>query len=353
MKITKAYFLSISMIAIGTSLIAQQDYHFSQFYAAPITYNPANAGAFENDVRALVNYRSQYGSISDPYKSFGFAADAPIKISTDPYDRNFLGVGLSVVSDNAGVVDYNSLNISGNVAYAIDLGGTEQNPHFISVGLQVGLMQRSIQLDQASWENQWTGVGFNQSLASGERLSGTYNESNIDLGGGVTWYNAIDDNTRILLGASVLHANAPKIAILGNNEALMRKYTGHASMAITPPGGQVTYLPNLLIMFQGQNRIIDLGSEVEFSFWDRTQFTDFRNNLSLNIGAYYRYKDAIYFIGRVNYYDFSVGVSYDFTASQLSENNNGQGGVELVLSYRTSFSGPGTNRQKLSRSKGL
>lgn len=334
--------------------MAQQDYHFSQFFAAPITYNPANAGAFESDIRGMLNYRHQYGSLSDqPYSTIGFAADAPIKLTHEAYDQNFLGVGLSVVNDKAGAVKFNTLNIAGNVAYAIDLGGTDVAPHFISVGLQFGFVQRTLDLNSGSWENQWTGTSFNQGMASGENASGSINESNIDLGAGLTYYKTFRNETRLLLGGSVLHANAPKVDLIGSDEDLMRKYIAHASMAINPNNSQVTYLPNLFVMFQGPNHVIDIGSEIEFSMWDRTQFTDFRNNLSMNLGAYYRYKDAIYFIGRVNYFDFSFGVSYDFTASSLSQVNNGMGGVELVLSYRKNFTGPGTNRQKLIRSKGL
>ncbi len=343
----------IGMMMVVSTVSAQQDYHFSQFFASPITYNPANTGAFNADFRASANYRSQYGSIAEPYTTISVAADAPIKLTNEVYDRNFLGVGLAVVSDNAGTADFNTLHIAGSAAYAIDMGGTATAPHFVSVGIQIGYLQRSIDFDKVTWESQWTGTSFNQGMESNEAYTGRMVETNIDLGGGISWYNTISENTRLLLGASVLHANAPKIEMVGAQDALLRKYTGHLSLAVNMPDQDVTYYPNVMVMFQGPNRIIDIGTEVEFSLWDRTQFTDFRNNLSTNIGAYYRYKDAIYFIGRVNYYDFSLGISYDFTASRLSENNNGQGGVEVVLGYRTRFTGPGTQRQKLIRSKGL
>jgi type IX secretion system PorP/SprF family membrane protein len=340
--------------ALGfTGLSAQQDYHFSQFFAAPITYNPSTAGAFESDFRAMLNYRNQYGAIANPYQTFAFAADAGIKLTKEAYDRNFLGVGLSVINDNAGVGGFNNFIISGSGSYAIDLGGTDANPHYLALGLQFGYNQRSLDLNAFSWETQWTGVSFNQSIASGESATGQFSEGNFTLGGGVSWFKSFGDASRLLVGGAVLHANAPQVDILGSNEALMRKYVGHASMVIVPNNDAVTLLPNAFVMFQGPNRIIDIGSEIEFRLWERTDFTDFRNNLSLNLGAYYRVQDAIYFIARANYYDFSLGISYDFTASQLAENNNGRGGVELVLSYRTSFSGPGTNRQKLIKSKGL
>ena len=332
---------------------AQQDFHYSQFFASPITYNPANSGAFEDDIRGTLNYRNQYGSVAEPYRTFGLSVDAPIKISNDAYDQNFLGVGLTVVNDNAGTIDFNQLHIAGSAAYAIDLGGTEPNPHYISLGLQIAFVQRSMNFTNSTWETQWTGTNFNQSASSGEAYVGNLTEANVSLGGGISWFNAISDNARILAGAAVLNANTPSMELLGREDDLLRKYTGHVSMAVAPETQSVIYYPNLFVMFQGPNRIIDIGSEVEFSLWERTDFTDFKNNLSLNLGAYYRVQDAIYFIGRVNYYDLSLGVSYDFTASQLSENNNGQGGVELVIGYRTTFSGPGTNRQKLIRSKGL
>lgn len=332
---------------------AQQDFHYSQFFASPITYNPANSGAFEDDIRGTLNYRNQYSSVAEPYRTFGISVDAPIKISDDAYDQNFLGLGLSVVNDNAGTIGFNQLHIAGSAAYAIDLGGTEQNPHFISLGLQIAFIQRSMNFSNSTWETQWTGTGFNQSTSSGEAYVGDLSESNVSLGGGISWFNSISDNARILAGAAVLNANTPSMELLGQEDNLLRKYTGHVSMAVAPETQNVIYYPNVFVMFQGPNRIIDVGSEIEFSLWERTEFTDHKNNLSLNLGAYYRVQDAIYFIGRVNYYDLSLGVSYDFTASQLAENNNGQGGVELVIGYRTTFNGPGVNRQKLIRSKGL
>jgi type IX secretion system PorP/SprF family membrane protein len=353
MRMMKNLPLAIISIFWSTLVLGQQDFHFSQFFAAPITFNPANSGAFEGDFRAMTNYRSQFGSTGEPFKTIGFAADMPIKLTKDAFDKNFLGVGLYVVNDNAGIIGFNNLHIAGSASYAIDLGGTNTNPHYIALGLQVGYMQRSLDMNAASWERQWSGINFNPGVASGEQSSGTLTEGNINLGAGATWFKSFSEDVRLIAGAAMLNANAPKVNLLGEEDNLFRKYVFHSSMVINAPGGNIRYLPNVFVMFQGPNRIIDFGAEAEFALWDRTQFTDFRNNLSANFGAYYRLQDAIYFIGRINYHDFSLGISYDFTASQLSNTNNGQGGVELVLGYRTRFSGPGTGRQKLINSKGL
>ena len=341
------------LLGLGFSAGAQQDYHFSQFFAAPITYNPATAGAFEADVRGSLVYRNQWSSVAEPYTTYGLSADMPLQVGNSRVSRDFIGIGLSVVNDKAGTSGFNTLNAAANVSYAIDLGGTEINPHFVAVGLQFGFLQRSTDLNKVTWENQWNGTGFNQGVNSGEPVAGNWAETDIDLGGGITYFYSFNDYTRMLVGGAVLHANKPKSVYFTGEEAMMRKFTLHGSMAISQPDANVTYLPHVFVMFQGPYRIIDVGSEIEFSLWERTEFTNFKNNLSTNIGAYYRYKDAMYLVGRVNYYDFSIGISYDFTLSGLNNFNNGNGGVELVLGYRTRFSGPGAQRQRLMNSKGL
>ncbi len=352
-KTLRNILLTVVALSAGGAAVSQQDYHFSQFFAAPITYNPATAGAFEGDFRSMVNYRNQYSALSEPFRTMAFTADMPIKLTDDAYDKNFLGVGLHVVSDNSGTVNFNTLHIAGSVSYALDLGGSDANPNYISFGLQGAYMQRSLDFSNATWENQWAGSGFNPGLASGEPFVGMMAEDNIVLGAGAVWFKSIDEDTRLLVGASLLNANAPRVELIGDEHPLFRKVVFHSGMSIRRPDANMTFLPNVFMVWQGPNRIIDVGGEVEFSLWDRTQFTDFRNNLSTNAGAYYRYQDAVYFIGRVNYYDFSLGISYDFTTSGLSRANNGQGGVELVLGYRTRFSGPGVRRQKLINSKGM
>lgn len=350
----KTRLITLAFAVFSSGLYAQQDFHFSQFFAAPITYNPANAGAFEGDFRGMVNYRNQYSALTaNPFTTMALAVDMPIKLTNEERDRNFLGAGLHVVNDNSGTLNFNTLHVTGSVSYALDLGGTNSNPNYIAVGLSFGFIQRSLDFANGTWERQWQGNAFNQGINSGEEYTGVLSEYNLVLGAGATWFKSIDENTRLIMGAALLNANAPGVELLGDESALFRKIVYHAGMVIGRDDGYVTFLPNVFTMFQGPNRIIDVGTEIEFTLWDRTQFTDFRNNMSTNIGAYYRVQDAVYFIARMNYYDFSLGISYDFTTSSLSRGNNGQGGMELVLGYRTRFSGPGTRRQKLVTGKGL
>ncbi|PZP41957.1 MAG: hypothetical protein DI598_17590, partial [Pseudopedobacter saltans] len=55
-----------------------QDPHFSQYFAAPMTINPALTGKFDGDFRANVNFRNQWSSIDNGYKTFTGSVDMPI-----------------------------------------------------------------------------------------------------------------------------------------------------------------------------------------------------------------------------------------------------------------------------------
>ena len=51
------------------SKIEAQDFTFSQFYEQPLLRNPALAGVFTGDIRASMVHRSQWGSVTVPYKT--------------------------------------------------------------------------------------------------------------------------------------------------------------------------------------------------------------------------------------------------------------------------------------------
>ena len=59
-----------------------QDNHFSQFYAAPMTVNPALTGLFDGRYRGIVNYRTQWNSIlNTAFVTKGASGDANFKVN--------------------------------------------------------------------------------------------------------------------------------------------------------------------------------------------------------------------------------------------------------------------------------
>ena len=51
------------------SFLNGQDIHFSQYYMAPLTQNPAMAGAL-NNAEAYMNYKNQWKVVTSPYKTY-------------------------------------------------------------------------------------------------------------------------------------------------------------------------------------------------------------------------------------------------------------------------------------------
>jgi len=70
-----------TLLAFATSCLAffsqAQDIHFSQINETPLLINPANAG-LGCDMRAILNYRTQWSSVTTPYKTF--AASYEVKL---------------------------------------------------------------------------------------------------------------------------------------------------------------------------------------------------------------------------------------------------------------------------------
>src|ERR1700677_39038 len=89
------------MLSIACSLQAQ-DLHFSQFFNAPLTTNPANTGFIPDaDYRIGVHYRDQWSSIlAAPYKTVSLFGDA--KIMKNSIENGWIGLGAVILNDVAG-----------------------------------------------------------------------------------------------------------------------------------------------------------------------------------------------------------------------------------------------------------
>ena len=77
MKIHAKIVLSFVVLFTISKTIIAQDVHWSQWYNAPLYYNPATTGAFNGDERVNLNYKDQWRSISSPYKTFMAQYDMP------------------------------------------------------------------------------------------------------------------------------------------------------------------------------------------------------------------------------------------------------------------------------------
>ena len=59
--------LSLTLIFAQVLIIRAQDPNFSQFFASPLTLNPALTGKFDGSVRVAGNYRNQWPTIENAF----------------------------------------------------------------------------------------------------------------------------------------------------------------------------------------------------------------------------------------------------------------------------------------------
>src|ERR1035437_9240949 len=76
---------AILLFAICTGFTYAQDIHFSQYYASPLTLNPALTGLVNGVFRASLNYRNQWFNIPTqntiaPYQTYQASFDMPLSI---------------------------------------------------------------------------------------------------------------------------------------------------------------------------------------------------------------------------------------------------------------------------------
>jgi len=332
-KIIYTSFIAISFVF---EVCAQQDVHFSQFYSSPLTVNPSHAGLFNGGVRAMVNYRSQWAAVSNPFTTISGSVDGGL--FKEKINNGFFGVGGNVIKDDAGDSQFSTLNGNLSLSYHFDLSGGEEMSYF-SIGFQGGYLQRSISLGSLYWDQQWDGSTFNTSLPNNEAYS-ELSHSRLVFASGVNWYiNSYDNSKQFYLGLSAFNLNAPNVGFKSSSESYLRKYQLNAGAEILFPNSTFSLVPNAIYMMQGPNRYLNVGTDLKFLLSERTAITNYRNESSLHFGVYHRFKDALYATFMINWVGFSLGASYDFNVSGLKAVTNSNGGMEIFLRYRSGFGG--------------
>lgn len=312
--------------------LSQQDIHFSQFYNAPVTYNPATAGIIDGDFRVFLNYRSQWSSImTSPYKSTGASIDAPMLGKKE--EGSFFALGLNMFNDIAAESALKSTGYNLSVNYAIEIG----EGSYFSAGVKGGYLQRSIDYSNLVWKNQFVVDEFDLARPTGE-TSGVDQIAVIELGAGVFYYKKVNNDTRYFGGLVAEHLNTPNISMLGSEEDYLMKFLGHFGGEFTKKNTNFSVLPNIAVMVQGSNHYYDVGMDLKYILVGGSRMTGYYKEVWVSGGAYYRYQDAAYITARLNYDEYGIGFSYDLNITDLSSSAGGTGALEFMLTYQPAFS---------------
>lgn len=310
--------LAIILIVSGlgsNKLAAQVDPHFSQYYAYPLWLNPALTGVMNGDVRVTGNYRSQWGSVENPYESTAISADFR------PTPK--IGLGINVINQSAGSVGYNYLAAYGSAAYNITV--SDDGYQHVNFGLQAGFINHRFDMNKFQFGSQYDPtMGFNPSLPSLENFQ-SVNSTVFDANAGVFYYNGDPlKAANVFGGLSVNHiAPAKDPFSTRNNAKIPVRYDVHAGVRIQV-SESFSVTPHALYVKQQSDQILAIGAYTRFLA---------KNDNGLLLGAMYRLHDANVATVGYSYNNFVIGASYDITSSSLTRATQGQGGLELSLYY--------------------
>jgi type IX secretion system PorP/SprF family membrane protein len=298
---------------------AQTDPHFTQNYTYPLYTNPAMTGTSDGEYRVSAVYRSQWGSISNPYRTTG--------ISFDTRTNKNVSLGLNLLNQAAGDGGFDYLNAYGSVAYNGVKWGKDLN-HRLVLAIQAGMINRRVDPSKFKWGEQWNPItGYNSGNATTETFART-SSTTLDVGAGALYYDATPGKkANAFGGVSFFHINKPKDPIISTQSTELNKlplrYTVHGGVSFNL-FERTSIVPHVLYMQQGTAKEVMLGTYVQLNV---NEYTDFM------FGGYYRNKDAVApFVG-VDWKNLLIGLSYDVNTSKLGAMSRNVNSFELSLTY--------------------
>lgn len=317
-------FLAFTIFCVSVVATAQ-DPHFSQFFASPLTLNPALTGKFDGTLRASGNYRNQLPTFNNVYITSTLSVDFSILNKVLP-ETDTWGVGVIALTDKAGagVLTSNYIGISTAYHKALNENGYSQ----IGIGFQGMYGQKRINYSKLYFQDQLTPFGFDLSVPSADIANIIIPNINyLDVNAGIIYTLSTTDKNNFYLGASMYHINRPKESFKGGNFNVNPRTTISAG-GYFPVSENLTLHTSGIYQVQGKTTETMLGGAIAASLNN-----DERNPTNVYGGLWMRVKDAIIpYIG-LEFAGMRIGASYDVNTSSLKSGSQSRGGMELSLIY--------------------
>ena len=300
MKGLKRAFTTVALCLVGFTSNAQ-DPTFTQFYANPLYLNPALAGS-HGCSRFASNYRNEWPKLTGNYTTYS--------ASWDSYFRNISGgIGILATHDQQGQGTINTSMLGLIYSYHLQLGRKWK--------LQFGA--------RAAWYQKfldWDKLTFGDMIDP--RRGFIYSTGDVPRGGSRGFFDAsagaVLFNKNFFAGVAAHHLNTPNESMIVGESKMPIRVTGHMGAEIqlgrrSKYSNGTSIMPNVIYQYQNGFMELSVGTYVKYG--------------PLNIGVWYRNRDAFILTAGINTGTFKLGYSYDVTVSKL---NNGVSGGSHEIS---------------------
>ena len=311
----------VSALLLAFSANAQ-DPHFSQFFASPLTLNPAFTGKFNGLWRLAANHRDQWPSIPKAYVTSSASIDFPILTSRVP-ENDVFGVGLSGLSDASAnsILKLNYGSASMSYHKALDENGYST----IGAGFQATYSSLNLDITKLTFEDMLTQNGFTGTTT--DILTNGSNQSYFDVNAGVLYSGSSNGINNYYAGVSMYHINRPKVSFKDKNWFLSGRITVHGGGSF-PVSDVITIHSSVIHQIQNKASETTIGAAIAANLNQ-----DQEKPTSVYLGSWVRFNDAVVpYIG-LEFGGLRIGASYDMNISSLKAATNTRGGSEISLIY--------------------
>ena len=306
---------------------AQTDGNLTQYSEVPSYFNPSAIGNSDY-IRIRGGARMQWVGIDNAPKTFLGVADMPFKIGSKR-----LGTGVNLTQESIGL--YKTLNLGAQIAYKLrKFGGTW------SVGLQLGFVDQTFKGSEVRLPD---GDDYHQGTDDAIPTTDIHGTA-FDLGAGLRY-----QHSNFYAGISCTHLTSPSITMnaesaSGGSETSGRKYEFQIKRTLYFTAGCNIPIKNTL--FELAPSVL-VRSDFSYTGGIVTARARYRKMFSFGIG--YRWDDAIVATVAVEFKNFFLGYSYDYTTSAIRQASSGSHEILAGYSLKLDLGDKNTHRQKSVR----
>jgi type IX secretion system PorP/SprF family membrane protein len=314
--------LSLTILVFCGAIVHAQDPNFSQFFASPLTLNPAMTGKFAGQFRIAGNYRNQWPTINQAYTTSTVSFDAGILKNKIPEFDQF-GIGFMGFTDRSGnnILQYNYLSLSTAYHKSLDENGDNQ----IGAGFQATYSTKRLDVSSLKLEDMLRSDGFTG--ITSETFNGTnLNLSYFDVNAGLLYNGTTNGYNNIYGGVSLYHINRSVESFNEGEFRLAPRVTFQAGGSVPVGSDAFHFSANHSRQAKALNTMLGGAYAMHLNTSDEAP-------TNLYLGSWYRVGDAIIpYIG-LEFGEFHFGATYDVNISKLKPASNMRGGVEISLIY--------------------
>lgn len=315
-----------------------QDINFSQFYELPLLRNPALAGTYRGDVRITTAFRNQWNSVTVPYKTEALGAELKLALSQNSND--YLSIGVQMTNDIAGDSRLGKTQMLPMLAFHKSLSSDKDS--YLSLGFLGGAVQQRFDQSKLKFDDQFVGGAYSSTNPTHDVFANT-NVTYWDAAVGMKYSSSFGYANNYYIGAAYFHFTQPRVAFAQTNDVRLNKkimFNAGLSSATSDYDRVILYLDYFT---QGGHAQAQGGALYKHDLLQEDE--DF--TVSLSAGAFMRWNDAIIPVVKLDYYNLSVGATYDVNISKLNVASKSRGGFEFTLSYSNFLNIRNTSAEKV------